>query len=50
MRIDYEDPENAPFDLAPDVRLSVLKYRHGDTGSIPMTFVKPTQTFAIRRE
>jgi len=50
MRIDYEDPDNAPFDLAPDVRLSVLKYRHGDTGSIPMTFVKPTQTFAIRRE
>ena len=50
MRIDYEDPENAPYDLAPDVNLSVLKYRHGDCGSIPMTFLKPTQTFAIRRE
>jgi replicative DNA helicase len=50
MRIDYEDPENAPFDLAPDVKLSVLKNRHGRTGSIPMTFVKPTQTFAIRRD
>ena len=49
MRIDYEDPENAPFDLAPDVNLAVLKYRHGDTGNIPMTFLKPTQTFAIRR-
>ena len=49
MRIDYEDPENAPFDLAPDVKLSVLKHRHGDTGSIPMTFMKTTQTFATRR-
>ena len=49
MRIDYVDPENASEELAPDVWLKVLKNRHGPTGSIPMTFIKTTQTFAIRR-
>ena len=49
LRIDYED-ELEPGDEAPDVVLSVLKHRHGDDGSVKMTFLRKLQRFALRHD